>query len=247
MIRILVVDESTAVRETLALILGQDFEVIPRQDLSDESLSLHAEPIDLLILGCPSGLGGRSPSISRVLSQVSCPVLFLLDSRPPAGFGEGQERVDWLTKPFNPYELKEKIVCLLDRLGTKTEPSPPVRVLKDRYARYLDFPYLPKSVSELAKKFAILPISLLIIGEEGCGQENVARAIQAATPQAGPWISVYVPELGEDFDFGKIAASVATKKLAEKRITLFSLWPGWAWFFRPGFPAAIFTKGGRGG
>ncbi len=221
MIRILVVDESTAVRETLALILGREFEVVQRQDLSDESLSLHAEQIDLLILGCPSGLGARSLSISRVVSQVPCPVLFLLDSRPSAGFGGGQERVDWLTKPFNPYELKEKIACLLDRSGEGIEPTPHAQVVKDPFARYLDFPYLPKPVSELARKFAILPISLLIIGEDGCGQENVARAIHASTPQAGPWIPVYIPELGEDFDLERFAASIAMEKGAGERITFF--------------------------
>ena len=55
--RILVVDESPAVRETLHIILGRDFTVAQRPFLSNDDLSVFEGEPDLLILGIPPELG----------------------------------------------------------------------------------------------------------------------------------------------------------------------------------------------
>jgi len=219
--RILVVDESPAVRETLALILGREFEVVQRQDPTEKGLSLYAENVDLLILGFPSGQGESPLTLSKIASQVPWPVLCLLDSRPPAGSVGEQGRVDWLAKPFNPYELKEKVTGLLASAGTDQESSKATPGLKGRFDRYLSFPYLPKPVSDLAKKYAVFPVPILMMGEEGCGQENIARAIHALSPQAGPWIPIYLPEMGEGFNLGKPALSAGMKTVEGGSATLF--------------------------
>src|SRR2546422_1982436 len=79
--KILVVDESRAVRETLALILGRDFVVIQRPYLEKESLAYSDEEVDLLISGAPAALGGQPSILVRIASQLARPVLFLIEDR----------------------------------------------------------------------------------------------------------------------------------------------------------------------
>ena len=121
--RILVIDESPAVRETLHIILGRDFAVVQRAPLPEGVLSVPDEEADLLILGVSPGLEMESSVIGKVVSQVSCPILFLVDSRSAADLWSGLGRVDCLGKPFNPYELKEKVERLLAQAAIPSKPS----------------------------------------------------------------------------------------------------------------------------
>src|SRR3990170_6845440 len=123
--RILVVDESPAVRETLRLILGRDFTVAERPFLPNDDLSVFEGEPDLLILGIPPELGAESAVVGKIASRFSCPVLFLLDSRSAADLWSGLGRVECLVKPFNPYELKQKEGRLLKRTSFFFSTLPP--------------------------------------------------------------------------------------------------------------------------
>ena len=100
--RILVVDESRAVRETLSLILGQDFEVVQSSHFSEQNSSFSSKEVDLLILGLPSRFGADVQSILRFASRFYSPVLFLLDSRSSVSFLDSYPRVNLLAKPLIP-------------------------------------------------------------------------------------------------------------------------------------------------
>ena len=114
--RILVIDESEVVRETLALILGREFAVskrplgthgLPRPDT--------AENVDLLILGVSPHYGWEAGSLVQMATQLPFAVLFLVDSKSTARVIEDGEHIECLSKPFNPYELQEKVGQLLTR------------------------------------------------------------------------------------------------------------------------------------
>ncbi|MFQ5682842.1 MAG: histidine kinase dimerization/phospho-acceptor domain-containing protein [Candidatus Binatia bacterium] len=219
--RILVVDESQAVRETLALILGRDFTVIQRSSLPKDRVPLSNEEVDLLILGLSPGQE-PDPSILVTLgSRVPVPVLFLVDSGVAMEAGEAQGQTDFLVKPFNPYELREKVGKLsvqhydsLDVLGHAS--------LKKVWARrYLDFPYVPAYTSALAKRYALTSFPILVQGEVGCGQERITQALYSLSATGEDWISIYTGGVTGDHLLSKITERFTGGKTLPQKLTLF--------------------------
>jgi DNA-binding NtrC family response regulator len=179
--RILVIDESEVIRETLALILGRDFSVVKKfLGTSGFSLADTSADVDLLIIGVSPALRSEAGKLLRFAAQVSCAVLFLVESRSAIKLIEEQETVGCLAKPFNPYELKQKVGMLLAR--TAVVPSMrPMRAIPSNpaHSHYLRYPFLDRTAAALVQRFARTHLPVLISGEIGCGQERVARGICA--------------------------------------------------------------------
>ena len=80
--RILIIDESEVVRETLALILEREFAVVKRPLGSREfAVADPREHVDLLIFGVTPQLGAEATRLSRFAAQLPFAVLFLVDSK----------------------------------------------------------------------------------------------------------------------------------------------------------------------
>ncbi len=220
--KILVIDESRAVRETLALVLGPDFVVIQRPYLEKESFTYPDEEIDLLIFGVSAALGSQPSILLEIASESTRPVLFLIDSRSAVRVEHGDERMEYLAKPFNPYELKEKVVRLLGRASLRSgSPRGPRSLEREKSGHYLEFPYLPASTSALAKRFALTALPLLIVGEIGSGQERIARAIHSLNGKAGHWVSVYPSEAKREYLRGCLSQNFGGERRSSERVTLF--------------------------
>lgn len=193
--KILVVDPSPAVRETIHLILGGDFAVaqkasLENADLSDASLAL-------LIFGITSA-PDEPADLSGVLRRAASPVLFLVDAQFPIATAPRRPYVDYLIKPFNPYSLMQKVSGLLG--GDRAADSEPAAPRTDPRLRFLDPPFLPAETSQLARQFAESPFALLIVAEPGCGQEAVARAVHGVRGTSAAWLSLHP---GEAARFGE--------------------------------------------
>ena len=199
--RILVIDESEMVRETLALILGRSF-VVVKKPFGQGALSFeNAEPsVDLLILGITPAFTAESSKLLSFAMQAPFAVLFLVDSKSAARAIEDSERIGCLTKPFNPYELKEKVVQLLARRPVLRDVWSPVRGNREeRFTRYLAFPYLTRSAASLVNRFAVSRLPILISGEIGCGQDRVARAICILQGGVEPRVVLNGAEIGREY------------------------------------------------
>jgi DNA-binding NtrC family response regulator len=175
--RILIIDDSEVVRETLGLILGREF-AVSKRTLGAQGFSFAdtQDPVDLLILGISPQHGLEAASLVRFASQLPFAVLFLVDSKTTAREIPRESRFDCLAKPFNPYELHEKVGQLLARRSATyamRSPAPDA----ERVSRYLDFPFLSRSAALLIRRFAAARLPLLISGEIGCGQSRVVEAI----------------------------------------------------------------------
>jgi two-component system response regulator PilR (NtrC family) len=205
--RILVIDESEVVRETLALILGREFIVIKRPHGTGAFFDSESD-VDLVILGVTPGIRVESSTLLRFAARAPFAVLFLVDSKTAARNIEDRDKVGCLAKPFNPYELREKVGLLLARhnaLAQNAIPSSQSR--HDEVTPYLQFPYLSRTAASLVRRFVTTELPLLISGEIGCGQERVARAVQSSRVNPSAFITLS-------------ATDITTEYLAEKSLEL---------------------------
>jgi DNA-binding NtrC family response regulator len=207
--RILVIDESEVVRETLALILSREF-AVSKRSLGTKGLppADASEDVDLLILGVSPYDGLETGRLVQLASRLPFAVLFLVESKSTARVIESSDSVECLTKPFNPYELQERVGQLLTR-GKRVparqgwlEPAK-----REDDSRYLEFPFLSRSAASLVQRFAATKLPLLIHGELGCGQLQVASVIHRQ--QGGICVAVNAAVIDVDY-------------LAEKRKELWS-------------------------
>lgn len=177
--RVLVIDNSAVVRETLALVLGSEFFVLKRPVATGVDALVRAnEEIDLLIYGVASPMAGDVSTLLQLAAQAPCAVLFLVDSKITARAMADRSDVACLAKPFNPFELLDRVKELLAR--REILPDRPNELgTEDRgeFRRFLEFPYLGRTAASLVHRFATSGLPLLILGEVGSGKERVARAI----------------------------------------------------------------------
>src|ERR1044071_5906223 len=197
--RILIIDESEVVRETLGLILGREF-AVSKRTLGAQGLSFAdaQDPVDLLILGISPQHGLEAASLVRFASQLPFAVLFLVDSKTTAREISRESRLDCLTKPFNPYELHEKVGQLLARRpATYAMRSPALDA--ERVSRYLEFPFLSRSAALLIRRFAAARLPLLVSGEIGCGQNRVVEAIFHLQNSPGVRLTIAAGQTGGEY------------------------------------------------
>src|SRR5262245_59941942 len=122
--RILVIDESEVVRETVALLLGREF-VVSKRALGNKSVhgpDIHDE-CDLMILGVSPKHGSEVARIVSVAARLPFALLLLVDSKSAARAIESRAEVGCLTKPFDPYELHEIVGQLLARQILRPRPG----------------------------------------------------------------------------------------------------------------------------
>jgi two-component system NtrC family response regulator len=195
--RILVIEESEVVRETLALILGREFVVAKRPFVKGAlSFAETDRDVDLLILGVTPAIGREPSNLLRFADKAPFAVLFLVDSKSAARAIEDRESVGCLAKPFSPYELKEKVGQLLARrtILSKAFSYSPVEP-QGEFTRYLQFPYLTHGALTLVHRFAATDLPILVSGEIGCGQERVARGIHFLGARFGGWVVLNAAEI----------------------------------------------------
>lgn len=213
--RILVIDESEVVRETLALILGREF-AVSKRPLGERGLPSpdSANEIDLLIFGVSPHQGLEAGRLVQLARQLPFAVLFLVESKSTARVIDGSDAVECLTKPFDPYELQERVGELLTR--AKRGPGRHAREpgKRDDVSRYLEFPFLSRTAASLVQRFAATQLPLLVHGELGCGQLQVMSAIKQQ--QGGVWVTVNAAAVDADYlahkhkEFWSVAAANLT-------------------------------------
>jgi DNA-binding NtrC family response regulator len=198
--RILIIDESAAVRETLALILGREFSVVKRSpDKGAFGFGDNVEGAELVILSLTPVTAVSSSSLVRFAANAPFAILLLVDSRSALGEFQSAKNIGCLAKPFNPYELKAKVVELLARRETPNNPGPPaVPVVRPEIRRFLEFPYVTRAAALLIQRFAATRLAILISGELGCGQDRIARGIHNLDSRGGAWVSIYADQMNAD-------------------------------------------------
>lgn len=175
---ILVLDNSEAVRETMALLLERDFVVEKRPVPNSFTLSEIPAPTDLVILGAPAGLRGHKKQLMQLARSAPCPVLLLVPSHGLAAELGNGANFGCLGMPFDPFRLRAEV----ERLAS-AEPITNKQALVEKTAAqipaFIDYPYVNRVTATLIQRFASTALPVLVIGEIGCGQERIIRAMAA--------------------------------------------------------------------
>lgn len=162
--RVIVVDASSAMRETVKLVLGDAYDVIAVADVELFDRRAFQPPPDLLVVG-PNDL---------VLSQIDLlprgvPILWLAPTSgwmPPSG--GTASRV--LSRAFVPAELRREAEKLLGEARCHLD-------LLSSHAGRLEQPFLSGQAATVARRAAETPLPVLIWGGRGTGRTGLARSI----------------------------------------------------------------------
>jgi DNA-binding NtrC family response regulator len=185
--RMLVIDNSLSVRESLRIIFQDVFHVKTTDPWQDILSLLIADQFDLIIIGL-GGRGGQEIDLLRDITTFNpqLPLMALVDQEQRENL-EGISSpyvTDLVIKPFNVFELRAKV----KKLQKKGSVSPYVRSpLKMRHIFQQQKIYFSASVrhklSEVTlrtKTAAVFPV--LLRGERGTGRETAAKWLHFRGP-----------------------------------------------------------------
>ncbi|MDH3443922.1 MAG: hypothetical protein OEN50_08375, partial [Deltaproteobacteria bacterium] len=170
--RILVIDPSRAVRETVALYLAGEYELVQLDSVPDGA-ALRAAALDVDAVIASAGPASWTAELELLTAGGELAVLILHDSKAAASSSLNTANLGWLVKPFSIYQLRAAVELLLNRAS----PGAPITSVPS--SSYLDFPFVSRTVARLARRFASTSLPVLTWGELGCGQDRVARAMVA--------------------------------------------------------------------
>lgn len=185
--RMLVIDNSLSVRESLRIIFQDVFHVKTTDPWQDILSLLVADQFDLVIMGL-GGRGGQEIDLLRDITTFNpqMPLMALVDQEQRENLAgiSTPYITDLVVKPFNVFELREKV----KKLQTKGTVSPYVRSpLKMRHIFQQQKIYFPASarhkLSEVTlrtKTAAVFPV--LLRGERGTGRETAAKWLHFRSP-----------------------------------------------------------------
>jgi DNA-binding NtrC family response regulator len=200
---ILVVDDDPGLRESLRLILEDEYEIL---DVSDGAQALdvvHSSQVDLVLLDIRlPGMDGITV-LERLKAMDEHVEVILVTAVKEVRSAVAAMRLgafDYLTKPFE----EEEVLSSISRALAKRALEREVVFLRSELARTGGFDkFLGKHPAmlrlyQLIARVARTTSTVLITGESGTGKELVARAIHSQGSRADkPFVPVNLPSLSE--------------------------------------------------
>ena len=179
--KILIVDDELAIRESLRIILQQDYEVLAVSSGAEALEKMREGGIDLVLLDViMPGLDGIQ-LLERMKSEYDIPVIMITAANTVKTAVQAMRlgAYDYIPKPFDVDEIKivvQKVLSIQDL-------SKEVEYLRAEISKTYGFENLIGGTKEMQEIFRLInqiagsDTSVLILGESGTGKELVARAI----------------------------------------------------------------------
>jgi len=179
--KILIVDDELAIRESLRMILQQDYEVLAVSSGAEALEKMREGGIDLVLLDViMPGLDGIQ-LLERMKSEYDIPVIMITAANTIKTAVQAMKlgAYDYLSKPFDVDEIK----IVVQKVLSTQDLSKEVEYLRAEISKTYGFENLIGGTKEMQEIFRLInqiagsDTSVLILGESGTGKELVARAI----------------------------------------------------------------------
>ncbi len=194
--RILVVDDDEAIRDTLDVVLRSAHHEVTLARTADEGLrALQATPAPELVM-LDVKMPGRDgiealPDFLRARPDVAVVMMSGHGTMETAVEAMRGGALDFLAKPFSRDELLARIVKVQQDRKQRAEVVRLRRQLSDTSQRMVGSSTAIEGVRQVVARLAATPARVLIEGENGSGKELVARLVHELSPRAaGPFVDV---------------------------------------------------------
>lgn len=183
--KMLVVDPSPSVRSSVDMILKDEYEVLTCTDLQEALRIAGEEEVEIVLAGLDHHPGLYRPFF-RALRQAQprVPILLLVGESALDEAELDLPHSDRLNKPFPIQVLRNKVRSLVmqKEYMEKDRGAQPLSA-EEKVKSWLYSSRVPQTVRERIFKAASSPLPVFLLGEEGAGGSEAARAIHLL----GPW------------------------------------------------------------
>jgi two-component system, NtrC family, response regulator AtoC len=179
---VLVIDDEAGVRESLRIILQDDFEVLEAADGAAALEIVRSRRIDVALLDVRMP-GESGPAVlPRILALSETIAVILMTAVPQVRTAVEAIKAgayDYVIKPFEP----DEILLLVRQAAQHRLLEREVRYLRSEFDRAHGFDALVGRHARMARLYELIaqvaptPVTVLITAESGTGKELVARAI----------------------------------------------------------------------
>jgi DNA-binding NtrC family response regulator len=181
---VLIVDDEPSVRETLEILLKDDYETVSVSNGMEAVEVVKTLPVDLVLMDINLPLMDGFEAfkmIKETETDTGVVVISASDSAQKAVHALKMGAYDYITKPFDTADLLTTLKRYTDRLGLKKEVSYLREELKNKlgYGEIISKTPVMEKVFELVQKVSPSSSSVLVTGESGTGKELIALAIHA--------------------------------------------------------------------
>jgi len=193
---ILIVDDEPGARESLGVILEDDYQVLSVGNGQEALETLQKKPIDLILLDVNMPDMDGLAVLRKIKEQdeeIDVIMVSALNQARKAVDAIKLGAYDYITKPYEPEDIlstvnrvisKQKLYKELDFLRREVEES-------RGFDQIVSQTKTMREIFQLIKKVALTSTNILITGESGTGKELIARSIhRQGNRRNGPFVAI---------------------------------------------------------
>jgi two-component system, NtrC family, response regulator PilR len=193
---ILVVDDELGARESLSVILEDDYKVVSVASGKEALEALKKVQVDLVLLDVhmPDMDGIEVlKKIKELDEEVDVVMVSALNMARRAVDAIKLGAYDYITKPYEPEEILSTAARVMDRRNVYRELDYLRRQVEESrgFDKIISQNKTMLEIFQLIKKVAFTSINIMIIGESGTGKELIARSIhRTGNRKDGPFVAI---------------------------------------------------------